>query len=85
MSDLVKCLGSERGGDTRRLQHEPEDAPVCVFYNTLGRVLCKVTPAMPTWVLSSDAAQRVRIPGRMPGACVRHAFVPVFPCHVQPL
>ena len=27
----------------------------------------------------------VRIPGRMPGACVRHASVPVFPCHVQPL
>ena len=27
----------------------------------------------------------VRIPGRMPGACVLHAFVPVFPCRVQPL
>jgi len=27
----------------------------------------------------------VRIPGRMPGACVRHVFAPVFPCHVQPL
>ena len=27
----------------------------------------------------------VRIPGRMPGACVLHASVPAFPCHVQPL
>jgi len=27
----------------------------------------------------------VRIPGRMPGACVLHTFVPAFPCHVQPL
>ena len=27
----------------------------------------------------------VRIPGRMPGACVLHASLPVFPCHVQPL
>ena len=27
----------------------------------------------------------MRIPGRMPGACVLHAYVPVFPCHVQPL
>jgi hypothetical protein len=25
----------------------------------------------------------VRIPGRMPGACVLHASVPVFPCHVS--
>ena len=27
----------------------------------------------------------VRIPDRMPGACVLHASVPVFPSHVQPL
>ena len=27
----------------------------------------------------------VRIPGRMPGACVLHDSVSVFPCHVQPL
>ena len=26
----------------------------------------------------------VMIPGHMPGACVLHAYVPVFPSHVQP-
>ena len=25
-----------------------------------------------------------KIPGHMPGVCVLHAAVPVFPCHVQP-
>jgi hypothetical protein len=30
-------------------------------------------------------AGNARIPGRMPGACVLHASVPVFPCQVQPL
>ena len=27
----------------------------------------------------------VRFPGRTPGACILHAYVTVFPCHVQPL
>ena len=27
----------------------------------------------------------LRIPGRMPGACVLYAFVPIFPFHVSPL
>jgi len=26
----------------------------------------------------------VKIPGRMPGACVLHAYVPVFPRYIQP-
>ena len=34
--------------------HEPEGTPVCVFYNIIGRVLCKVTPAMPTWELCPE-------------------------------
>ena len=32
-----------------------------------------------------EVQQHVRIPGPMPGACVLHASVLVFPCHVQPL
>ena len=35
-------------------------------------------------IVDGGSGQDVRIPGRMPGACVRHAFVPVLPCHVQP-
>ena len=30
-------------------------------------------------------SSRVRIPGRMSGACLLHASIPVFPCHAQPL
>jgi len=35
--------------------------------------------------LLKRAADHVRIPGRMSGACGHLTFVPVFPCHVQPL
>ena len=39
---------------------------------------------------SGQTGRRLRISGRMPGACmpgacVLHASVPTFPCHVQPL
>ena len=35
--------------------------------------------------LARRAAHPVRISGGMPGGCMLHAYVPVFPCHVQPL
>ena len=51
----------------------------------LSRASCLVAqprlPPRPT----ARASLPVRSPGRMPVACVHHAFVPVFPCHVRPL
>jgi len=39
--------------------HEPEGTPVCVFYNIIGRVLCKVTPESSPPVVPNHANQAI--------------------------
>ena len=78
-SAVRTCLPGKHGPSASRCQansaHVRQPRPQLGQRRVVSLVTIHMTPGK----------HLVRIPGRMPGACMLHTLVPVFPCHVHPL